>query len=123
MDLMIKKRNNHYNNNKEIAVINPKHCNAFIAIRVSAITPTITAILKYTKQEIELTTHRKHVAPNQESGPNSLIKVAIYSQTYRSNRKITFINLINTVMLHNSIPYIADPQLTVSEPFLYKCIQ
>ena len=49
--------------------INFKAYNAFIAIRVSANTSTITAIANYTKHEIELTTHRKYIAPYRGVSP------------------------------------------------------
>ena len=50
--------------------INCKAYNAFIAIRVSANTFTITEIANYTKHEIEITTHRKYAAPYRKVGPS-----------------------------------------------------
>ena len=52
-----------------MAVINCKSYNAFIAIRVLSNTSTVTIIANYTKQEIEITTHKKYAAPDRRVGP------------------------------------------------------
>ena len=49
--------------------INCNAYNAFIAIRVSTNTSTITATTNYKKHEIEVTTHRKYAAPYRRVGP------------------------------------------------------
>lgn len=49
--------------------INHKAYNSFTTIRVSTNTSAITAITKYAKQEIQITTHRKYSSPDRRVGP------------------------------------------------------
>ena len=74
-----------------MAEINHKAYNAFTTIRVSTNTSILTTIANYTKHEIEITTHKKHLI---REWAQLSIQGCDMLTTYKSNKKLTFINFI-----------------------------